>query len=107
MSALGVSRLRVAEWGKIPLTAAMISLVPFPDGNGHDVLVGLDTLGNYYWLFVCTIEGIGKEGGNKVFLAKDATYGAGVLQDPGLKFTVTGGVVDDCAGLALVGGVSL
>jgi hypothetical protein len=30
--------------------------------------------------------------------------GVDVLQDPDLKFTVTGGVVDDCVPLALVEG---
>jgi hypothetical protein len=101
MSAVGVSRIRVAEWGNIPLTATLISLVPFPSGVGdQEVLVGLDTLGNYFWMFACVIEGVG----NKVFLAQDSVYGVDVLQDPDLKFTVTGGVVDDCVPLALVEG---
>jgi hypothetical protein len=101
MSAVGVSRIRVAEWGNIPLTATLISLVPFPSGVGdQEVLVGLDTLGNYFWLFACVIEGVG----NKVFLAQDSVYGVDVLQDPDLKFIVTGGVVDDCVPLAFVEG---
>jgi hypothetical protein len=41
---------------------------------------------------------------SKVFLVQDQTNGTSVLQDPGLKFTVTGGVVDDCEGLASVEG---
>jgi hypothetical protein len=101
MTAVGASRMRVAEWGNIPLTATLLSLVPFPDGTGNEeVLVGLDTLGNYFWLFVCDVYGYG----NKVFLAQDQTYGSDVLQDPNLKFTVTGGVVNDCEPLALVEG---
>ena len=31
----------------------------------------------------------------------DPTNGAGILQDPDLRFTVTGGLVNDCAVLAL------
>jgi hypothetical protein len=101
MTAVGASRMRVAEWGNIPLTATLLSLVPFPDGTGkEEVLVGLDTLGNYYWLFMCDVYGYG----NKVFLAKDQMYGGSVLQDPNLKFTVTGGDVNDCEPLALVEG---
>jgi hypothetical protein len=98
MSAVGASRIRVAEWGSIPLTANLISLVPFDDGQGDEILVALDTEGNYYWLWVCEVVGYG----NKVFLTQDPVYGGDVLQDPDLMFTVTGGVVDDCAGLALV-----
>jgi hypothetical protein len=101
VSAVGVSRIRVAEWGKIPLTATLISFVPFPSGVGdQDVLDGLNTLGNYFRLFACVIEGVE----NKVFLAEDSVYGVDVLQDLDLKFTVTGGVVDDCVPLALVEG---
>lgn len=101
MTAVGASRMRVAEWGNIPLTATLLSLVPFPDGSGEEVLVGLDTLGNYFWLFVCDVYGYG----NKVFLAESQVYGGDVLQDPGLKFTVTGGDVNECEPLALVEGV--
>jgi hypothetical protein len=76
--------------------------VPFPDGkDDEEVLVGLDTLGNYFWSVVCDVLGYG----NKVFLVQDQTYGTSVLQDPGLKFTMAGGVVDDCEGLALVKGM--
>lgn len=42
---------------------------------------------------------------NKMFLVQDQTYGTSVLQDPGLKFTVAGIVVDGCEGLALVKGM--
>jgi hypothetical protein len=76
--------------------------VPFPDGkDDEEVLVGLDTLGNYFWLVVCDVLRYR----NKMFLVQDQTHGTSVLQDPGLKFTVAGGVVDDCEGLALVKGM--
>ena len=60
-------------------------------------MVAVDTLGNYFWLYVCAIE----NQQNKVFLVNDPTNGAGILQDPDLRFTVTGGLVNDCAVLAL------
>ena len=61
------------------------------------VFVAVDTLGNYFWLYACAIEGQQ----NKVFLVNDPSNGQGILQNPDLMFTVTGGVVNDCAPLAL------
>lgn len=78
----------------------MISLAPFPSDKGQDVLVAVDTLGNYFRLFVCTIEGLAE--GNKIFLAKVSESGASTLVSDSVRFTVTGGVVDECQQVALV-----
>jgi hypothetical protein len=96
MSSVGASRIRLAPWGSIPHTAQLINLAPISAG-GQTILVAVDTLGKFFWLYVCAIA----NQQNKVFLANNPTNGAGILQDPQLRFTVTGGLVNDCAVLAL------
>lgn len=96
ITAVGASRLRLAAWGSIPETAQLINLAPISAGSTN-ILVAVDTLGNYFWLYVCAIQ----DQQNKIFLVNDPANGEGLLQDPSLKFTVTGGIVNDCAALAL------
>ncbi|KAK6076722.1 hypothetical protein SCUP234_07117 [Seiridium cupressi] len=98
MSKLSVSRLRLGAWGSIPLGAQLVSLVPFNDGNGNNVLVILDTSGNYYWPIVCALDGKL----NKVFIAQDPDEGPEILMSNGdLRYILTGGDVTDCGPLAL------
>ncbi|KAK9415725.1 hypothetical protein SUNI508_10203 [Seiridium unicorne] len=99
MSKLSVSRLRLGAWGSIPLGAQLVSLVPFNDGNGNNVLVILDTSGNYYWPIVCALDGKL----NKVFIAQDPDEGPEILMSNGdLRYILTGGDVTDCGPLALI-----
>ena len=95
----GASRLRLAAWGSIPKTAELISLVSVGSSAGS-MIIAADTKGNSFFMYACAINGQQ----NKVFLSKDSVNGASVLQDPSLKFTVTGGVVNDCVPLVLKSG---
>lgn len=96
MTATGASRLRLADWDKLPKTAVLINLVPVTSGE-TTMLMAIDASGNYFWPFMCGM----KDGLNKVFLVKDPETGAKVLEGEGLKFSVTGGVVGECGPLAL------
>ncbi|KAJ5536218.1 hypothetical protein N7513_009404 [Penicillium frequentans] len=97
MSAVGASRLRLGAWGEIPKTANLINLVPMSTGS-EEILVAIDTLGNYYFPFVCGIQ----DQLNKVFLVADVDTGASVLESDNLLYTVVGGVSSNCTVLALV-----
>jgi hypothetical protein len=97
MSAVGASRLRLRAWGEIPKTANLINLVPMSTGS-EEILVAIDTLGNYYFPFVCGIQ----DQLNKVFLVADVDTGASVLESDNLLYTVVGGVLSNCNVLALV-----
>ncbi|ETS87792.1 hypothetical protein PFICI_01620 [Pestalotiopsis fici W106-1] len=98
MSKLSVSRFRLGAWGSIPKGAQLASFVPFNDGNGNEVLVALDTSGNYFWPIVCALDGQL----NKVFIAQDPEEGPEILMTNGdLRYILTGGDVTDCGPLAL------
>lgn len=96
MSQVGASRLRLGAWGEIPLGAQLVTLVPFAVGSDN-LLVAMDTLGNYFFPFMCDLQGQL----NKVFLVQDTDNGADVLESPDLVYTVTGGVTQNCTVLAL------
>lgn len=97
MSAVGASRLRLGAWGEIPKTANLINFVPMSTGS-EEILVAIDTLGNYYFPFVCGIQ----DQLNKVFLVADVDTGASVLESDDLLYTIVGGVASNCSVLALV-----
>lgn len=97
MSSLGVSRFRLAAWGSIPHGARLLTLSPFKADN-VDVLLAVDTLGNYFFPVVCNFEGAQRD---KVFLVKDSTVDLSFIASKELRFTVTGGVVSQCNALAL------
>lgn len=98
MSTLKVSRLRLGAWGSIPKGAQLVSFVPFNDGD-ENMLVVLDTNGNYFWPILCALDGAL----NKVFIAQDTTQGASTLMSNGdIRYVVSGGDVTDCGPLALV-----
>ncbi|KAK6198369.1 hypothetical protein LQW54_010331 [Pestalotiopsis sp. IQ-011] len=95
---LSVSRFRLGAWGSIPKGAQLASFVPFNDGNGNEVLVVLDTSGNYFWPIVCALDGLL----NKVFIAQDPNEGPEILMANGdMRYILTGGDVTDCGPLAL------
>ncbi|KAI1846343.1 hypothetical protein JX265_010928 [Neoarthrinium moseri] len=99
MSTLSVSRLRLAAWGSIPIGAMLASFVPFDDGNGNNVLVVLDTTGNYFWPVLCGFDGAL----NKVFIAQDYEQGPDILLENGdLRYILSGGDATDCGLLALM-----
>jgi hypothetical protein len=96
MSTVGASRLCLASWGNIPIGVELVNLVPFSSG-ADAVLVAVDSLGNYFWPFVCGIQGqLDKDS-----LVKDTGNGATTLENPDLTYTVIGGVASSCSPLAL------
>ncbi|KKK16874.1 hypothetical protein AOCH_005736, partial [Aspergillus ochraceoroseus] len=99
MNETGVSRIRLGAWGEIPETAQLVSLVPFSTGS-DEILVAVDTQGQYSFLFVCALE----NQVNKVFLVQDPTTGAATLESADLMYTVVGGAASDCVPLAMVAG---
>lgn len=96
MSQVGASRLRLGGWGEIPVGAQLVTLVPFAVGSDN-LLVAMDTLGNYFFPFMCDLQGQL----NKIFLVQDTDNGADILESPDLVYTVTGGVTQNCTVLAL------
>lgn len=97
MAATGVSRLRLADWDKLPNGARVISLTPIASG-GVSMLMAIDSNGDYFWPFFCGIKGQL----NKLFLVRDHETGGAVLEGENMKFTVTGGEAYSCSPLALV-----
>ncbi len=75
----------------------MIYLAPFPNGRGQHVLVPVETLGSYFWTFVCEADGAAS--GNKIFISE---MGVEALMNPAARDTVTGAVVLECAAFSLV-----
>ena len=94
MAAYNVSRLRVSDELDVPATAKIIALAPvnYNDNNQtSDVFVAQDTLGKPYFPVTCDIRGQP----SKAFLVADLTNYQKLL-DPILRYTVTGGVVQQC-----------
>ncbi|KAL6859497.1 hypothetical protein J3F83DRAFT_763284 [Trichoderma novae-zelandiae] len=98
IAAVGASRLRVGTWDAIPTGAQMIMLFPTVTSTGATVLVPMDSLQNVFYPFVCDIKGQL----NKIFLVEDKDSGAATLMDPDLRYTVVGGVAQNCVSLAMV-----
>lgn len=96
MSTVGASRLRPASWGNISIGAELVNLVPSSSGT-DTMLVAVDSLGNYFWPFVCGVQ----EQLNKDSLVKDAGNDAATLENPDLTYTVIGGVASSCSPLPL------
>jgi hypothetical protein len=96
MTAVNASRLRLAAWGSIPIGAQLVEFAPITIGT-DTMLVAFDTLGNFYWPFMCGFEG----SLNKVFLVQDLHQGADLLKSADLQFIVTGGIAESCGPLAL------
>lgn len=102
MAKYGVSRFRISDINDVPKTSDLVGLVPFNYDNNDNtpgVLMALDTNGTYFYPVACNLEGESA----KLFLVNDPVAGAQKLEDPALRFTVTGGVTSDCAFLPLLG----
>ncbi|KAF4549188.1 Hypothetical protein D9617_23g006030 [Elsinoe fawcettii] len=97
MSTYGASRFRLAKWGKIPIGARIITLMPLTV-DGKTVLVATDTLGNYFFPITCAYDG---NANLKVFLVKDSSGDLSFMTDKMLRFVMTGGVVSECNPVSL------
>lgn len=98
MQEYGVSRIRLAAWGSIPIGATLITLSQITVDGNNSMFLAVDTLGNSFYPVVCLFSSAQT---NKVFLSSDASAGLTTLADSSLRYTVTGGVVDECSVLAL------
>ncbi|KAL9060466.1 MAG: hypothetical protein Q9162_000639 [Coniocarpon cinnabarinum] len=98
MAAYNVSRLRMSFEDEIPRTSDVIALSP--QTSEDNVLLAVDSLGNGYGLVLCDFEG-GAD--SKVFLVSDES-GLDTLKVEKLRYTVTGGVVTGCEGIAMRAG---
>lgn len=94
MSDLGVSRFRIGDTTAIPANGVLVALVKV---GSPPAVVAMDTQGNIGYLVACNYNG----NTNKVFLSKDTVNGPRKLEDPSLQNTVTGGVTQNCAAIAL------
>lgn len=104
MERYGVSRLRFADEDKIPKDANYVGLIAVSiDEKEEDkgarngtasqsAYTAFDSNGNIFLLATCNIQGQH----SKMFLVKDAKHGAKMLKDEMLRWTVTGGIVEDC-----------
>ena len=94
MQKYGVSRFRSSNQTAIPKVADIVALVPVDYSQGENplVYVAMDTSEGVFLTITCDFE----EGSSKVFLVQDASDGIGILKDPKLRYTVTGGIVTDC-----------
>ena len=95
MTKYGVSRLRLSGADAIPKDADFVALVPVDYDNNPgtpSVYAAIDTQGGIFFTMVVNISGQP----SKVFLANDPVEGCKALENEKLRFTVTGGVVEDC-----------
>lgn len=100
MAAYGVSRFRLSS-KTIPATANLLGLAPLDhdnDASTSAVQIGIDTLGNTFFLVVCEMVGMA----SKIFLVKDVNAGIATLESGRVQYTVAGGVVTTCDFLAIL-----
>lgn len=101
MTALGVSRFRIADTTQIPTAADFITLTPIDADESTStpgVYLAVDSEDNAYYTMYCNIDGLG----GKIFLVDDLDAGAKTLMRTDLEMVITGGVVTDCQALELV-----
>lgn len=72
-----------------------------PNGSGSSLMMAFDTAGNAYYPLLCVYENLYP----KLFIAKDPTAGASVLEDPSQKAALTGGAVKECGFFGVTDGV--
>ena len=95
MKAYNVSRLRLSDEEHIPRTSDFVAFAPVNyDSNSKtkDVYMAADTIGGIFFPVTCDIQ----DQPSKAFLVSDIAAGVKKLQDPELRYTVTGGVVQKC-----------
>ncbi|OJJ45109.1 hypothetical protein ASPZODRAFT_144413 [Penicilliopsis zonata CBS 506.65] len=97
MDAYGVSRLRIADLADTPLTAQLITLVPFSTSAGT-AYAALDTLGQVFVLSWCNAA---DWLGAKVFLTRDYSTTLETLASADVQWIVTGDEVTECYPLLL------
>lgn len=95
MTAYNVSRIRLSSPAAIPKDADFVALAPVDyDDNPvmPSVYAGLDTTGGIFFTLMCNLV----DQASKIFWAADPVEGAKRLKEEKLRWTVRGGVVEDC-----------
>ena len=95
MAKYNVSRIRLSSSDAIPKDADFVALAPVDyDDNPAtpSIYAGLDTMGGIFFTLTCNIQ----DQASKIFLATDPVQGIEMLKDEKLRYTVTGGIVEDC-----------
>lgn len=95
MAAYNVSRIRLSSTNAIPKDADFVALAPVDyDDNAAtpSVYAGIDTMGGIFFTLMCNFA----DQASKIFLAADPVEGVKMLKEEKLRWTVTGGVVQDC-----------
>lgn len=98
-AAYNVSRLRLNDLTATPNGARMTTLVPLAGDAASDPVLyaPVDTAGNVGYLAICNIY----NQVSKVFMVADYNASLALLSSPALQNTIVGGVVSECAPLAL------
>ncbi|KAF1813202.1 hypothetical protein P152DRAFT_308567 [Eremomyces bilateralis CBS 781.70] len=98
MEKVGVSRLRFASTAYFPAGAQYVSFVPYEAEEGW-IYLPPDDAGNVYGTAVCTYKGPALPA--KLFAINDPETAIEVLMSPDVKYSITGGDVEDCFSLPL------
>ena len=106
LSALGVTRVRLVDGEDIPVGTDEVVFIPgkteLDDGKIQELYYPMNSAGKTFYPVVCTYK---DEQPSKVFLTEDVDAGIKVLMGVDVKYSITGGVVDDCVFLPLIKGL--
>lgn len=98
MAAYNLSHIHLSSPDAISKDADLVALAPVDyDDNPAtpSVYAGLDTMGEIFFTLMCNFV----DQASKIFLAADPVDGVKRLKEENLRWTVTGGVVEDCFNL--------
>ncbi|KAI5195238.1 hypothetical protein AUEXF2481DRAFT_34077 [Aureobasidium subglaciale EXF-2481] len=102
MKVYGASRLRLSDDTGIPKSADFMTLVLQEVENNQSVYFGFDTTGNSYNIVMCNFV---NDAVSKLFVVNGEEGLNALTSNANIKYTVTGGPVQDCYALALVNAV--
>jgi hypothetical protein len=91
---LNASRIRLGDQYSFPRTALVVGLAGVKVGSSN-LVVALDTNGAIYYLVACNY--VDTSLGSKLFVVSDQGTGLANLVSPLGSWTVTGGIVSNCA----------
>lgn len=106
LSKVGVSRLRVANFGSssIPTGAVAVVFGAADSANGTSSTTAphfaVDSEGKVLFLIACVYSDSSKQA--KLFVATDPDAGVKMLESVDLVYSVTGGAVDECFAVPIV-----
>ncbi|KAI5241446.1 hypothetical protein E4T43_05463 [Aureobasidium subglaciale] len=102
MKVYGASRLRLSDETGIPKSADFLTLVLQEVENNQSIYFGFDTTGKSYSIVMCNFI---NDAVSKLFVVNGEEGLNALTSNANIKYTVTGGPVQDCYALALVNAV--